>query len=184
MIRQFGAAALAGVMSIFSVFAFAEGPGEAHSYEPMAVFAPFAGKTLRGEGTGPDGQPIVDIAKWEFILNGRAFQSTHRLENGDYGGRTIFFYDEGAKEYVFHYFTTAGFHTTGTITPTENGFTAVETVKGHPKYQEVRSEMIIDGDKIRVTTAHIDKDGEVHDGDGFVYSQIEDPGALFGDAKQ
>lgn len=154
--------------------------GASSRYEPMAFFSALAGKTLRGEGTGPDGAPIVDIAKWEMILGGRAFQSTHRLEGGDYGGRTIFFYDEGAKKHIFHYFTTAGFHTTGEITPTETGFIALENVEGHDTIKEVRSEMIIDGDAYRVRSTYVAKDGAETPGAGFVYREVEDnAGALF-----
>ena len=150
------------------------------AYEPMKPFAPFAGKTLRGEGTGPDGKPVVDIAKWEFILGGRALQSTHRLENGSYGGRTIFFYDEAAKKYVFHYFTTAGFHTTGEAYVTPTGFQTVEKVIGHDRFAEVRAEIIFEENQIRVVSSHVDKDGNVGDAkDGFLYTPIEDPGPLF-----
>ena len=116
------------------------------AYEPMAPFKKLAGRAWRGEGTGPDGKPIVDVAYYEMILGGRAFQSTHKIENASYGGRTIFFFDEGAKKYIYHYFTTAGFHTIGEITPMKTGFTAVEDVVGHPEFVEVRSEMIIDRD--------------------------------------
>ena len=151
----------------------------AKGYAPMAVFADLAGRSWRGEGTGPNGEPLVDIARYEMILGGRAFQSTHRLEDGNYGGRTIIFYDEGAKEYVFHYFTTAGFHTTGVIEPTETGFKAVEKVNGHPKYAEVRSEIIMNDDGMRVVSSHVTHDGEESDGDALVYTEIEDPGALF-----
>ena len=149
------------------------------SYQPMSIFEDLAGRAWRGEGTGPNGQPIVDIAVYEMILNGRAFQSTHRLEDGSYGGRTIFFYDESAKTYVFHYFTTAGFHTEGTVTPTENGFMVIENVKGHAEFAAVHSEMIIDGDKLRVASRHVAHDGTVSDGDGIVYREIANPGALF-----
>lgn len=152
-------------------------------YEPMKIFTPIAGKSWRGEGTGPDGKPIVDVSKFEFILDGRALQSTHRLEGGDYGGRTIFFYDEAAKKYIYHYFTTAGFHTIGEITPTDEGFDAVESVEGHPTVTEVKSSMIIEGDVMRVETSHIDKDGAASKGDGFIYQRIDDPGALFSNSK-
>ena len=157
----------------------------ASDYEPMAMFAPLAGKAFRGEGTGPDGKPLIDIAVWQYILGGRALQSTHRLEGGDYGGRTIFFYDEGAKEYVYHYFTTAGFHTTGKIDPTPNGFTAVEQVRGHPTVIEVQSEMIYGADDgvmtTRVVAHHVDKDGRVSLGDEIRYRQIDNPGILYFD---
>ena len=107
-------------------------------YEPMAVFAPFSGKTFRGEWTDDNGATLVDTAKYELILNGRALQSTHRLQGKDYGGRTIFFYDEGAKKYVFHYFTTAGFHTTGTSDFVDGGLVTVENVEGHDTVGSVR----------------------------------------------
>lgn len=170
------ASVLLGFASTSSVVA-----QDASSYEPMAVFERLDGKTLRAEGKGPDGAPIVDIAKWQTILGGRAFQSTHRLEGGSYGGRTIFFYDEGAKEYIFHYFTTAGFHTTGTATPTKDGFIVVEKVRGHPKYVEVRSEIMIGDGSMRVASRHKDKDGAFTGGRVMNYREIEDPGPLFFD---
>ncbi len=154
---------------------------DAPRYQPMAVFEGLDGKTFRGEGAGPDGAPIIDIAKWQTILGGRAFQSTHRLEDGSYGGRTIFFYDEDAKEYIFHYFTTAGFHTTGTATPTRDGFMVIEQVRGHPKYVEVRSEIAIGEGSMRVASRHKDKNGVFTDGEVMIYHEIEDPGPLFFD---
>ncbi|MFC2951021.1 hypothetical protein ACFOOP_03730 [Marinicaulis aureus] len=153
----------------------------ATAYEPMAPFMKFAGTAWRGEGTGPDGKPIVDIAVYDMILGGRAFQSTHRLEGGTYGGRTIIFYDEGAKEYIFHYFTTAGFHTVGEIVPTDTGFTAVEQVMNHPEYAQVRSEAIFGDATIRVNSSHVAHDGTVSDGDGLSYKQIPREGVLLFD---
>ncbi|GJL92898.1 hypothetical protein [Hyphococcus sp.] len=160
-------------------------PKQQELYEPMTPFVKLAGRAWRGEGTGPDGKPIVDIALYEFILGGRAFQSTHRIENGAYGGRTIFFYDEGAKKYIYHYFTTAGFHTVGEITPTQTGFAATEEVVGHPEFIEVQSEMIIDRDEagpiLRVESSHVRKDGETSAGDVLVYREIDPKGILLFD---
>lgn len=149
------------------------------SYEPMAPFAALAGKAWRGEGTGPNGRPIVDIARYQMILGGRAFQSTHKLEGETYGGRTIIFYDEGAEKYIFHYFTTAGFHTAGEIVPTDAGFTAVEEVQGHSEIAEVRSEAFFGDGIIRMVSSHVTKDGAVSEGDELVYREIDDPGPLF-----
>ena len=150
-------------------------------YEPMAPFAKLAGRAWRGEGTGPNGEPVVDIAKYEMILGGRAFQSTHKLENASYGGRTIIFYDEGAKAYIFHYFTTAGFHTTGEIAPTETGFTAVEQVQNHPEFAEVRSKAFYGDKTIRVVSSHVTHDGTVSAGDELVYKEIPAACALLFD---
>jgi hypothetical protein len=150
-------------------------------YEPMKPFAKLAGRAWRGEGTGPDGQPIVDIARYQMILGGRAFQSTHKLEGGTYGGRTIIFFDEGAKNYIFHYFTTAGFHTTGDLTLTDTGFVSVETVEGHDVYAEVRAEAFIGDKEMRVASQYVAHDGVVTEGDGRLYREIDDPGPLFFD---
>lgn len=179
----FAALCAAAFMTAAPAVSAAEKPAEktVSAYEPMAPFAKLAGRAWRGEGTGPDGKPIVDIARYEMILGGRAFQSTHRLENGTYGGRTIIFYDEGAKTYVFHYFTTAGFHTIGEIAPTETGFTAVEKVQNHPHYAEVRSEAIFGDGTIEMRSQHVTHDGDVSDGDGLFYREIDDPGPLFFD---
>ncbi|NNL88338.1 MAG: hypothetical protein HKP25_04650 [Marinicaulis sp.] len=146
---------------------------EAAAYAPMEIFAPLAGRTFKGDGTGPGGEPIIDIVNYEFILGGRAFQATHKLKDSAYGGRTIFFFDEGAKKYIFHYFTTAGFHTTGEVEPTETGFTASESVAGHESIVEVRSEIIIDGDVIRVAANYIDKNGDTAEGGERVYQPVE-----------
>ena len=170
-------AAAAFVLVIFG----AAGASDAPVYEPMKPFAKFAGTAWRGEGTGPDGKPIVDIARYEMILGGRAFQSTHKLEGGTYGGRTIIFFDEGAQRYIFHYFTTAGFHTIGDIVPSEAGFTATEAVQNHPEYAEVRSQAIFGDVTIEVRSQHVAHDGKVSDGDGLFYRQIDDPGPLFFD---
>ncbi|MEM9168116.1 MAG: hypothetical protein AAGC56_00545 [Pseudomonadota bacterium] len=150
------------------------------AYAPMAPFAAMVGKTYRGEGTGPDGAPLVDIAKWEFILGGRAVQTTHRLEGGDYGGRTIMFFDEAAKTYVFHYFTTAGFHTIGEFDVTEDGFVGSEAVEGHPTYVSVYSKTTLDGDgTLRITSEYVDRKGERTPATSLTYRPIAPVGPLF-----
>jgi len=153
------------------------------TYAPMAVFAPFAGKTFRGEWTDDDGKHLVDIAKWELILNGRALQSTHRLEGMDYGGRTIFFYDEGAKKYVYHYFTTAGFHTTGTADFVDGGLVADEKVEGHETIGSVRSIVAFNEDALEVDVVYVGKDGSETPGGHRIYQEIADPGRLFADTE-
>lgn len=175
---------IASLAALCTTYFSAALAGDATSYEPMKPFERFAGKTWRGEGAGPDGSPIVDFAKWEFILEGRAFQWTHRLSDCSYGGRTIFFYDEAAEKYLFHYFTTAGFHTTGEATPTKNGFIVVEKVLGHPKYTEVRSAIVLEDDLVRIESRHKEKDGVLTDGEVMVFREIKDSLLLFdeGDA--
>lgn len=152
-------------------------------YEPMAPFAPFSGKAFRGEWSDPDGTKIVDIATYDLILNGRALQSTHRIEGKDYGGRTIFFYDEGAKNYVFHYFTTAGFHTTGVSEFVEGGLITDEKVEGHETIGSVRSKVTFGADAIGIDVVYVGKDGSETPGGRRVYREIADPGRLFPDTE-
>lgn len=155
----------------------------AEPYAPMAAFAPFSGKTFRGEWTDENGERLVDIAKWELILNGRALQSTHRLEGKDYGGRTIFFYDEGAKKYVFHYFTTAGFHTTGVSEFIDGGLATEEKVEGHDTVGSVRSKVAFQPDRLLIDVVYVGKDGTETPGGSRIYREIPDPGRLFADTE-
>ena len=161
------AAALSGALSISAT------AHDETAYAPMKPFAELAGHVYRGEGTGPDGAPIVDYAKWEFILGGRALQSSHRFEDGSYSGITIYFYDEGAEEHLFHYFTNAGFHSIGTIEATETGFVAVETVEGHPEIVEVRAQIIVEEDGMQVSSEYVNKDGSTTPSPAFVYREYD-----------
>lgn len=150
------------------------------AYPPMAPFAQLAGRTLRGVSEGPEGNELIDIARWEFILGGKALQSTHRLQDSDYGGRTIFFFDEGAEKYVFSYFTTAGFYTTGVAEPTEDGFISTEEVLGDERYKEVRSIMTFVSDTVvRVESDYVRHDGALVAGPRFTYTVIDSPGPKF-----
>lgn len=129
-------------------------------YAPMAPFEKFAGKLMRGEWAGDDGAIVVDISYGEMILDGRAFQGTHKIKGSSYGGRTIIFYDEGLKEYVYHYFTTGGFHTVGKIEITDAGYSAAEKVNGHPTIAAVSSTVTFDGDTQIVAVKY-----QTHEGD-------------------
>ncbi len=157
--------------------------GASAVYEPMAMFAPFSGKAFRGEWTDEKGERLVDTAKYEIILNGRALQSTHRLERKDYGGRTIFFYDEGAKNYVFHYFTTAGFHTSGVSQFVDGGLVTDEKVEGHATVASVRSKVIFGDKEVLIDVVYVGKDGSETPGGHRVYKEIADPGRLFPDTE-
>ena len=155
----------------------------AEPYAPMAPFAPFAGKTFRAEWTDEAGATFVDIAKWELILDGRALQSTHRLENNDYGGRTIFFFDEGKKKYVFHYFTTAGFHTLGEADFVDGGLVTEETVEGHPTAASVRAKSTFAENEILIDVVYVGKDGSQTPGGRRVYRPIDHDAPLFADTR-
>lgn len=151
-------------------------------YAPMAVFAPLDGRAYRAEWADENGT-FVDVATYELILNGRALQSTHRLQGLDYGGRTIFFWDEGAKKYVYHYFTTGGFHALGAADFAGGKMTTEEKVEGHETIASVRSSSSISPDEIVVDVVYVGKDGTETPGGKRVYKPVADPGPLFPDTE-
>jgi hypothetical protein len=106
----------------------AEGGGLAKELEPMR---PFLGKTWRGEfkNSTPE-KPVVDVSRWERALNGQAIRAVHSVNGGAYGGESFIRWDKEKSSLVFHYFTTAGFMTTGTMAFTDGKLTSHETVTG------------------------------------------------------
>ena len=91
---------------------------EAPSLDPhLEPLRPWLGKTWKGEfkNSTPD-KPTVDIARWERALNGKAVRVLHSINDGVYGGESIVTWDEKKQAVTYHYFTTAGFMTIGTMT--------------------------------------------------------------------
>lgn len=98
--------------------------------EHLKPFAPFVGKTWVGEFTDPSGKEMRDVSKWKRILNGNAIRILHSLNKGMYGGETVLYYDKVKKAVSFHYFTTAGFQTSGTFEFKNDEFIGMENVTG------------------------------------------------------
>src|SRR5262245_5482974 len=78
-------------------------------FEPLR---PLLQKTWKGsfKNSSPD-KPTVDVMHWERALNGRAIRVLHSINDGSYGGETLFRWDESKQAVTYHYFTTAGFTT-------------------------------------------------------------------------
>ncbi|HPI72123.1 MAG TPA: hypothetical protein PK843_08715 [bacterium] len=84
--------------------------------EHLRPFKPYLNKTYIGRFAQAPGQPpMQDIARWERILNGQAIRMLHSVNDGEYGGETILFWDKARRCLVYYYFTTAGFFTNGTM---------------------------------------------------------------------
>ena len=99
--------------------------------EPLEVFRPLLGKTWRGvfKNSKPE-KPMVDVMKWERALNGKAVRVLHSVNDGVYGGESIIRWDAEKKQIAYHYFTTAGFFTTGTMTHADGKYSSLEKVTG------------------------------------------------------
>jgi hypothetical protein len=146
----------------------------------LAPLAPFVGKTWRGELSPPGAaKPVVDVSRFELALGGRAVRSLHSINDGEYGGETLFAWDGEKKAIVYTYFTTGGFYTTGTVEPSaEKGVLQFhELVKGTatgPREVKSTSRILRDG-RLHVKSQHL-KDGQWVDGHEVRY--VEDPKAV------
>jgi len=95
--------------------------------EELKYFEPLVGKTYLGKFSS---NTDTDISEWETILNGQAIRTVHSVNEGEYGGETIIYWDKAKKEIVAHYFTTAGFYTVGTMKIEGNKIVAVDELTG------------------------------------------------------
>lgn len=126
--------------------------------EPLRAFV---GKTWKGPfaNSTPE-KPVIDVQRWERALNGTTIRILHSINDGAYGGETLMFWDESKQAIVYFYFTTAGYYTTGTITPRPDGYTAQESVTGSAEgVTEVRSIGVLGADGTLVTRAEYLKNG-------------------------
>src|SRR5436309_2306328 len=97
----------------------------------LRTLRPWLGKTWKGQfkDSKPD-KPTLDVARWERALNGQAVRIQHSINDGAYGGESIVLWDEKKQAVTYHYFTTAGFWTTGTMTFKDGAVLTHETVSG------------------------------------------------------
>jgi len=138
----------------------------------LAPLQPLVGKTWRGELSPPGAaKAVVDVQRFELTLNGRAVRSVHSINDGEYGGETLFVWDDEKKSIVYTYFTTAGFYTTGTMQPETEALQFHEIVRGTTSgVREVKatSRVLPDG-RLHVKSRHL-KDGAWADGHEVYYS--------------
>jgi hypothetical protein len=163
-------ASLAGIL----LLAASARAAETGSIDPhLEPFRPFLGRTWRGQfkDAKPD-KPTVDIARWERALNGKAVRVLHSVNDGAYGGESLVFWDKAKSEIRYYYFTTAGFHTTGTMTFTEGKITAVEKVSGDPNgISEVRSTYALHADGTLLSKAEYFKNSQPAGGREIRYTE-------------
>jgi len=125
----------------------------------LEVFKHYLG-TWQVDFKVPEGaKPVQDVGKWERALNGKAIRTMHSINEGEYGGESIIFYDTKKQSLVFYYFTTAGFYTKGimkVLSPTQ--FVAYEDVTGSKDgITKVKSTSDLKDDKFIVSTSYLKK---------------------------
>jgi hypothetical protein len=145
--------------------------------EHLEPLRPFLGKTWRGTfADATPEHPVVDISHWERALGGAAVRMVHSINDGQYGGETIVFWDRERQSLAYYYFTTAGFYTHGTMKVEGTRWTSHETVTGSQQgITEVAavSEVLPDG-RLHVTSRYF-KNGAWVAGHEVTY--VEDPSA-------
>src|SRR5687767_527764 len=118
-------------VSLFIVLAGAAAYGADALAKELEPLRPFIGKTWKGHfNTSPPEKPKIDVAKWERALNGQAVRILHSVNDGSYGGETIIMWNRKNQRLEYHYFTTAGFTTHGTMKVEGKKLITRETVTG------------------------------------------------------
>ncbi len=142
----------------------------------LEPFRPLLGKTWKGtfKDSKPD-KPVVDVARWERVLNGQAVRLLHSINDGVYGGETMFIWDNKKQSVVYYYFTTAGYMTVGTMQVKDGKILTHEEVQGEAGgVNELRgTNEILPGGKFHVKAEYL-KDGQWALGHEVTYE--EEPG--------
>ena len=111
--------------------------------------------------------------RWERALNGKAVRVLHSVNDGAYGGETLIRWDDQKQAVCYHYFTTAGFMTTGTMRFQDGKVITHEVVTGSPPggTTEVRgTSELRPGGEFHVKTEHR-KQGEWAPGREVTYKE-------------
>jgi len=165
-------------MTLQCLFAAETQPALNSHLEPLR---PLLGKTWKGvfDGSKPE-KPTVDVARWERILNGQAVRLMHSINQGVYGGETVFVWNEKAHTVEFYYFTTAGYMTTGTLEVKDGKVITHEQIKGEAGgVTEVRATSEFQGPgKFHVKAEYL-KDGQWSLGHEVTYQEDSSSEVLF-----
>lgn len=125
--------------------------------DELRIFSDYLG-TWTAVFKSENGVPtVVDVSSWERALNGKALRTLHSINQGEYGGESLIFFDKTTQTIVFYYFTTADFFTQGTIEVlSDNSFVAYEDVTGNSDgITKVKSTSTLMGDKMDVSTSYL-----------------------------
>ncbi|TXH94127.1 MAG: hypothetical protein E6Q75_14025 [Rheinheimera sp.] len=142
---------------------------------------PYIGKTWRGQLSQPGQPEMIDISRWERALNGTAIKISHSVNQGEYGGETILFYDKKQQSLAYYYFTTAGFYTHGTMSIDNKTklLTAEETVENNAKgITKVRSISKLSENTLTTTSEYLQQ-GKWVAGHSAVYTEAPDAKVVF-----
>jgi hypothetical protein len=151
---------IAGAAVMLMVSSIVGAEAETRSlHAELEPFRPLLGKTWSGAfPERPDGTSMVDVVRYERVLNGMAVRAVHSINDGVYGGETLFRWDAIGEQLVFHYFTTQGFVTKGVIRRNDDGsFTSIEDVENPAQADgvtRVEAEFRIEAERLVVASTY------------------------------
>ena len=70
----------------------------------LSVFEPYLGTWQAQFQLDPAQEPVTDVGQWQRALNGTAIRTLHSINDGDYGGESLIFWDQSKQKLVFYYF--------------------------------------------------------------------------------
>ncbi|WP_298444374.1 hypothetical protein [uncultured Ferrimonas sp.] len=143
--------------------------------EPLQQFAPYVGKTWRGEfSDSTAAKPMIDVSHWSVALQGQAVRITHSLNQGEYEGETMIVFNGQTQQLEFFYFTTAGFYTIGRAEFDGSAFVSYEQVSGNSDgITEVKAEINLVDANTMTQQAHYLKNGRWVKGHSARYRVVE-----------
>jgi hypothetical protein len=162
-------------------FALSVSAIDAPALDPhLEPLRPWLGKTFKSEAKESSGKPVIDVSRWERALNGKAVRILHSINNGSYGGESIVIWDEQKQTVGYHYFTTAGFRTEGTIEFRGGKLITDELIKGTAQgVTEVRGTTEMHPDGTFYTKTEYLKEGKWTPGREAVYREDAAASVIF-----
>ena len=141
----------------------------------LEALAPFLGG-WRGEFKSSTAEnPMVDVARWERALNGKAVRTIHSINDGIYGGESIVTWDAEKKEIIYHYFTTAGFQSKGTMKVNGKTLECHEVITGNAGgTTEVKGRFELKDDGTMQSSSKYLREGAWQDGHQVSYKRVAD----------
>lgn len=167
--------AATNVLFTFMIQAHSGSAAEPQLDEHLAPFAPYVGKTWRGEfKNSTKEKPQFDVSRWEMALKGKAIRILHSVNHGVYGGESLIMWDPAKKALASFYFTTAGFFTEATLEFKDGKMLTRETVRGQQSgITEVEATTELSDGQMHVKSRYR-KNGQWIDGHEIKYVEAPD----------
>jgi hypothetical protein len=142
----------------------------------LELFRPFLDSHWQGDLTEPGKEKkTIDRSVWSRTLNGQAIKTIHSVNDGEYGGETMIFWDQKQQKIAYYYFTTAGFYTHGTMSYDEKSkrIEALENVENNAQgITQVRSFSVLNPDGTLQVSSEYLQNGQWVKGHSALYKRL------------